>query len=70
MADILYLLAGADSGDVGVFEVKAAEGPVVKAIARHHNGHSQVVRGFDWHVPSGLLWTGGEDCKVCVCRKV
>ncbi len=48
MADILYLLAGADSGDVGVFEVKAAEGPVVKAIARHHNGHSQVVRGFDY----------------------
>jgi hypothetical protein len=24
------------------------EGPVVKAIARHHNGHSQVVRGFDY----------------------
>ena len=38
MADILYLLAGADSGDVGVFEVKAAEGPVARVAFNSSGG--------------------------------
>lgn len=30
----------------------------------HAQGHSQVVRGFEWDVDRSQLWSGGEDCKV------
>lgn len=62
--DELYLLAGGDAGQLAVFHVHPGQGPMAAATAYNAQGHTQVVRGFDWHVDSGRLWTGGEDCKV------
>jgi hypothetical protein len=64
--DALLVVVGSDLGHLAACQLKPEEGPVPVATAFHANAHSQIVRGFDWDVRSGHLWTGGEDCKVCL----
>ncbi len=64
-SDVLYMLGGNSSGTVGMYAL-SNQGPACVGVLAHAEGHSEVVRGFDWDVGAGVLCTGGEDCKVCL----
>jgi hypothetical protein len=63
--DVLYMLAGSSAGTVGMYAL-SNQGPSCVGVLANSEGHTEVVRGFDWDVEGGLLCTGGEDCKVCL----
>jgi WD40 repeat protein len=59
----LYLIAGVENGDIGVFHVGAT---TIQLCGLMKGGHSDIVRACTWNHEHNFIITGGEDSKMCI----
>ncbi|CAO3675571.1 unnamed protein product [Umbelopsis vinacea] len=58
----LYLMTGSNSGDINLMHVNIGQLQVCQTLK---GGHTEVVRSIAWNPQTNVLYSGGEDAKLC-----
>mmetsp|Transcript_44250 Transcript_44250/g.139600 ORF Transcript_44250/g.139600 Transcript_44250/m.139600 type:complete len:361 (-) Transcript_44250:438-1520(-) len=65
--DTLHLFTGSESGHLSMWRL-SSDGPQLEACMQDKEGHVAIVRGVCCDFEKSIIWSGGEDCKVCMWK--
>ncbi|KAF9577026.1 WD repeat-containing protein 89, partial [Lunasporangiospora selenospora] len=59
----LYLLSGSNEGNINILHVKVDSLQLCQVLS---GGHNEIVRSTFWDAKRGVLYSGGEDARLCL----
>ncbi|KAG2177821.1 hypothetical protein INT43_003068 [Umbelopsis isabellina] len=62
VAQRLYMLTGSNSGDINVMHVNIGQLQLCQSLK---GGHTEVIRSIHWNPQDNVMFSGGEDAKLC-----